>query len=70
VLIEKYYGKDNLHRISNMTMYRDPVVLSIDEMNDDNILEALEKTPVFKRERDFNPRNYNVDAHSSNSLFD
>lgn len=69
-LIEKYYGSNNMTRISNMTMNKAPFILSMDDMNDDSLLDALEKTPVFKRERDFNPRNFNTESHSSSNLFD
>jgi len=33
-------------------------------------LEALEKTPVFKRDRDFNPRLFKTETRSATSLFD
>ena len=37
---------------------------------DDKVLEALEKTPVFKRDRDFNPRAFKTESRSATSLFD
>ena len=38
---------------------------------DDKILEALEKNPVFKRDRSFNPRTYHIDIQQqSSTLFD
>jgi cell division protein FtsZ len=46
-------------------------VLTLEELDDDKIIEALEKTPVFKREADFNPRAFQSEAHTeSASLFD
>lgn len=36
--------------------------MTLEELDDDKILEALEKTPVFKRERDFNPRAYQAET--------
>jgi cell division protein FtsZ len=71
LLIEKYYGKEGLKTLSTANFQLDPFVLSMDELDDDKIIEALERTPVFKRERDFNPRTYFAEPHSpSNSLFD
>jgi cell division protein FtsZ len=71
LLIEKYYGKEGLKTLSTTNFQLDPFVLSTDELDDDKIIEALERTPVFKRERDFNPRTYFAEPHSpSNSLFD
>lgn len=71
LLIEKYYGKEGLKTLSTTNFQLDPFVLSTDELDDDKIIEALERTPVFKRERDFNPRTYFTEPHSpSNSLFD
>ncbi len=71
LLIEKYYGKEGLKTLSTANFQLDPFVLSMDELDDDKIIEALERTPVFKRERDFNPRTYFAEPHSPlNSLFD
>jgi cell division protein FtsZ len=43
----------------------------MDELDDDKVIEALERVPVFKRDRDFNPRAYLAEQHApSNSLFD
>ncbi len=46
-------------------------MLTLEELDDDKILEALEKTPVFKREGDFNPRAYQADVpRRPTTLFD
>jgi len=70
-LIEKYYGKTGLKTLTSVNYRLEPFVLTIDELDDDKVLEALEKTPVFKRESDFNPRIFKSDTHQqSTSLFD
>lgn len=69
-LIEKYYGKAGVESLSINNYMQEPFVLTIDELDDDKILEALEKNPVFKRERSFNPRTYHTDVQQSTSLFD
>jgi cell division protein FtsZ len=70
-LIEKYYGKKGLKSLTTVNYRLEPFVLSIDELDDDKVLEALEKTPVFKREPDFNPRIFKNDAlQASGLLFD
>ncbi len=70
-LIEKYYGKTGLKSLTTVNYRLEPFVLTIDELDDDKVLEALEKTPVFKREPDFNPRVFKIEPpQSSGSLFD
>ncbi|RNC66845.1 cell division protein FtsZ [Proteiniphilum sp. X52] len=71
-LIEKYYGKTGLKTLTSVNYRLEPFVLTIDELDDDKVLEALEKTPVFKRESTFNPRIFSSDAQpqQSSSLFD
>jgi cell division protein FtsZ len=70
-LIEKYYGKTGLKTLTSVNYRLEPFVLTIDELDDDKVLEALEKTPVFKREPDFNPRIFKSEIHQqSTSLFD
>lgn len=71
-LIEKYYGKTGLKTLTSVNYRLEPFVLTIDELDDDKVLEALEKTPVFKRESDFNPRVFSSDVQQqqSSSLFD
>ncbi|MBF6626891.1 MAG: cell division protein FtsZ [Proteiniphilum sp.] len=70
-LIEKYYGKTGLKTLTAVNYRLEPFVLTIDELDDDKVLEALEKTPVFKRASDFNPRVFKSDIpQQSTSLFD
>ena len=70
-LIEKYYGKTGLKALTTVNYRQEPFVLTIDELDDDKVIEALEKTPVFKREADFNPRAFQSEVHpQSTSLFD
>lgn len=69
-LIDKYYGALGLEILSNTNYKYEPFILTMDELDDDKVLEALEKTPVFKRDRDFNPRAFKVEARISDSLFD
>ncbi len=69
-LIEKYYGKAGVESLSINNYMQEPFVLTIEELDDDKVLEALEKKPVFKRERSFNPRTYHADVQQSTSLFD
>ncbi len=68
-LIERYYGKKGLKSIASSGYKLEPFILTIEEMDDDKILEALEKTAVFKRERDFDPRNYNKSNTAKSTLF-
>jgi cell division protein FtsZ len=71
-LIEKYYGKTGLKTLSSINYRLEPCVLTLDELDDDKLLEALEKTPVFKRETNFNPRVFQAEIppQQSSSLFD
>ncbi len=70
-LIEKYYGKTGLKSLTTVNYRLEPCVLTIDELDDDKVLEALEKTPVFKRESDFNPRIFKTESpQTTGSLFD
>lgn len=70
-LIEKYYGKTGLKTLTTVNYRQEPFVLTIDELDDDKVLEVLEKIPVFKREADFNPRAFQSEAQQqSTSLFD
>ena len=61
-LIEKYYPKTGLKSLISVNYRLEPYVLTMDELDDDKILDALDKTPVFKRETDFDPRNYESDS--------
>lgn len=70
-LIEKYYGKEGLRSIASTNYQPEPFVLTLEELNDDKIIEALEKNPVFKRTREFNPRDFRSESTApSSSLFD
>ncbi|MDO5664804.1 MAG: cell division protein FtsZ [Bacteroidia bacterium] len=69
-LIDKYYGASGLKMLSSNNYNFDPFILTMDELDDDKVLEALEKTPVFKRDRDFNPRLFKTENRSAGSLFD
>lgn len=70
-LIVKYYGKTGLKSLSANNYRQEPFILTLEELDDDKILEAMEKNPVFKRERTFNPRTYHSDKlQQSTTLFD
>ena len=70
-LIEKYYGKDVLRNIAKGNNQPETFALTLEELSDDKIIEALEKNPVFNRTRDFNPRlDRNEASTPSSSLFD
>ena len=70
-LIDKYYGASGLKALSAANYRMEPIILTLEEMDDDRIIEALEKTPVFRRERDFNPKNYKSESRPiSGTLFD
>lgn len=70
-LIEKYYGKEGLRNIASTNYQPEPFVLTLEELNNDKIIEALEKNPVFKRTRDFNPLEYRSESSApATSLFD
>ncbi len=70
-LIEKYYGKKGLKELLTTNYQIEPIVLTTEELDDDKILEAMERVPVFKRDIDFNPRLYRNESHTlSSSLFD
>lgn len=62
VMIEQHYGKDGVKTMDVRSFFTPkPVILSIEELDDDRIVEALENTPVFKRGEDFNPNEYKPD---------
>ena len=70
-LIEKYYGKKGLKELLTTNYQIEPIVLTTEELDDDKILEAMERVPVFKRDVDFDPRLYRNESHTlSSSLFD
>ena len=70
-LIEKYYGKEGLRNIAQTNYKPEPFILTLEELNDDKIIEALEKNPVYKRTHEFNPRDFRNEVITpSSSLFD
>ncbi len=70
-LMRKYYGEDGLRDIAKGSNQPETFVLTLEELNDDRVIEALEKNPVFKRMRDFDPRDYRSESSApSSSLFD
>ena len=70
-LIEKYYGKEGLRAIANTNNQPEPFILTLEELNDDKIIEALEKNPVYKRTNEFNPPEFRSETVApSSSLFD
>ena len=67
--IEKYYDKTVVKNLTTSTRV-EPFVLTLEELDDDKILEALEVVPVFKRERDFDPRVFkNMGQAQTTTLF-
>lgn len=71
-MIEQHYGKDGVKtmEVKNIFFSPKPVILSVDELDDDRIIDALENTPVFKRDESFNPSEYKANKHAgSNNLF-
>jgi len=70
-LIEKYYGKKGLKDLLTTNYRIEPIVLTTEELDDDKILESMERIAVFKRDVDFNPRAFRNEAQTpSSSLFD
>ncbi len=70
-LIESYYGKAGVKTLAASNFKKEPFILTVEEMDDDKILEALDNVPAYKREVDFNPRTYVSDNKSlPTSLFD
>ncbi|MGI6073367.1 MAG: cell division protein FtsZ [Fermentimonas sp.] len=69
-LIKKYYGKTGLEELNTNNYRHEPIILKSDELDDDSILDAMEKNPVFKREHSFNPRTAHLDSKThQDSLF-
>ncbi len=59
-MIEQHYGKNSVQAmdVKNIFFSAKPYIMTTDELNDDKIIEALENTPVYKRDEKFNPREY------------
>lgn len=71
-MIEQHYGKDGVKTmdVSSTFFTPKPIILSTEELDDDKVIDALENTPVFKRDEKFNPHDYKPDAAKlSNNLF-
>ncbi len=69
-LVNKYYGTLAVEMLSGANTGTQPYILSIDELDDDRIIEALDKTAVFKRSADFDPKSFQPDSKTKSSLFD
>lgn len=72
IMIEQHYGKDGVKTIETKSAFftPKPIILSTEELDDDRIVEALENTPVFKRDDKFNPSEYKPEHKStSGGLF-
>ena len=62
-MIEQHYGKDGIKTMDvNTTFFTPkPIILSLDELDDDKVVDAIENTPVFKRDDKFNPNEYKAE---------
>ncbi len=69
-LVSKYYGTLAVEMLTSSDSGSQPYILSIEELDDDRIIEALDKTPVFKRDANFDPKNFQPDNKTRSSLFD
>jgi cell division protein FtsZ len=70
-MIEKHYGKDGVQTMAVKASFLSPkpLILSTEELDDDRIVEALENTPVFRRDEKFNPGEYKPEAKKLGGLF-
>lgn len=70
-MIEQHYGKDGVKTMDVRTSFFSPkpIILSTAELDDDKIVDALENTPVFKRDEKFNPSEYKAEHKKSTGLF-
>lgn len=70
-MIKEYYGENGIKTedVKNIFFTPKPIILSTGELDDDRIIEALENTPVYKRDESFNPSEYKTAAKSSANLF-
>ena len=70
-MIEKHYGKDGVQTMAVRTSFftPKPIILSTEELDNDRIVDALENTPVFKRDDKFNPGEYKPEAKKPGELF-
>jgi cell division protein FtsZ len=65
--IEKMYGQDVLGRLG--IKIAQPYILSEDELDNDSVIDAIENTPVFKRDENFNPKEYRSAAKLQNGQY-
>lgn len=70
-MIERHYGKDGIQTMAvrSSVFGQKPIILSTDEFDDDKIVEAVENTPVFKRDEKFNPSEYKPEVKKTGGLF-
>ncbi|MDR2948506.1 MAG: cell division protein FtsZ [Prevotella sp.] len=70
-MIEKHYGKDGVQTVAVRSSFfgQKPIILSSEELDDDKIVDALENTPVFKRDEKFNPSDYKPEQRKQGGLF-
>lgn len=70
-MIERHYGKDGVQSVAMRSSFfgQKPIILSTDELDNDKIVDALENTPVFKRDEKFNPSEYKAEAKKQGGLF-
>jgi len=70
-MIEKHYGKDGVQTMAVRTSFFSPkpTILSTEELDNDRIIDALENTPVFKRDEKFNPSEYRPETKKQGDLF-
>ena len=70
-MIEKHYGKDGVQTMAVRTSFFSPkpTILSAEELDNDRIIDALENTPVFKRDEKFNPGEYKPESKKQGDLF-
>lgn len=70
-MIEEHYGKDGVKTLDTKATFftPKPIILTTEELDNDRIVEALENTPVFKRDDRFNPMEYKPAKKNSAGLF-
>ncbi len=70
-MIEEHYGKDGVKAMDTKNLFftPKPIILTSEELDNDKIIEALENTPVFKRDDKFNPMEYKPAKKSNADLF-
>lgn len=70
-MIEEHYGKDGVQTMDTKAIFftPKPIILTSEELDDDRIIDALENTPVFKRDDQFNPLEYKPAKKNTGGLF-